>query len=282
MRGVRVLLVIAPCLASIAEKKATGSLISPIDNFQASLIASTAHGTTLALQTVLVNNDSKQRAIVLIMHHSGVVEDLCQEGPTLLLGNVKVMAEAKSLGIFGNPGLRDRLSILDRSTIACMTGLASDVDYVTRVLQKGVEKYRAVYDGETLAMSQTMSAYQHVQACSKLMQDSCRMQGSRPFGVQSMFIGRSSFGLDVFTVDTGGSVRHWKRGSAVGRKGFVICKRLSDYEVTEPLETLRVGVKACSEELGSNGRFSAFLLNWDDADNAISIHEICPSQIVPK
>jgi 20S proteasome alpha/beta subunit len=317
---VRVLLLIAAVgqASTKADKKGTYPLISPIDNFRESLVASAAHGTTLALQTTIVrrpvrdgedpeeqhdtdDDGSKQDAIILILHHGSVAEKedgLVEEGNTRLVGNLKVKADESSVLAAGLPA--DRLSILNRNTIVGMTGLASDVDYVTRVLRKKVEQYRSIHDGATAALTRSLSTFQLVQLCSQLLQDSCRIQGARPFGVQSLFIGKKASpssslggdGLDIFTVDTGGSSRHWQRGAAIGRKSFAICQRLSDYDATTtigPLETLRVGIQACAEEFSSDGsssssskngrRFSAFLLQWDNGTNTISVDQVCPVQV---
>jgi 20S proteasome alpha/beta subunit len=300
--------------------KGTNPLISPIDNFRESLVASAAHGTTVALQTRILqrpvrddgadpeqqqhdtdDSGSKQDAIILILYHGSVAEKedwLVEEGTTRLVGNLKVNADESSVLAAGLPA--DRLSILNRNTIVGMTGLASDVDYVTRVLRKKVEQYRSIHDGATAALTRSLSTFQLVQLCSQLLQDSCRIQGARPFGVQSLFIGKKASpssslggdGLDIFTVDTGGSLRHWQRGAAIGRKSFAICQRLSDYDATTtigPLETLRVGIQACAEEFSSsdgssssskNGRrFSAFLLQWDNGTNTISVDQVCPVQV---
>jgi hypothetical protein len=54
-----VLLLVAVGQASTADKRAANPLISPIDNFQDSLVASAAHGTTLALQTMLVDHETE-------------------------------------------------------------------------------------------------------------------------------------------------------------------------------------------------------------------------------
>lgn len=255
--------------------------MSPIDNFQESLIASASHGTTLALQTILEADDgSTQEAVVLILHHDGKEEESAEESSVFYAGNVAVHSK-KMLQEDLSVNIRERLSILDTNTLVCMTGLASDVDFLVRVLQKGVETHRSVHDGEAQAFSKSMLPFQHVHELSRLMQDSCTTVGSRPFGVHALFVGRASraMKLDVYTVDPGGSLRHWKRGSAAGRKGFAVCKRLSDYRIGDPLEALRMGIEACTQECGSDGHFSAFLLRPSSSTRFIDLNQIHSSQI---
>lgn len=269
------------CQASSNDKKPSGLLLSPIENFQESLIAATSHGTAVALQTVFEADDgSKNEAVLLILHSEGTGGESLDDGATLYSGNAAV--ESNKLGELDvKEVLGERLAILDQSTIACMTGLASDVDFLFRVLQKGAESQRSVHNGDTPTFSRSMSAFQHVQALCKLMQDSCFRKGTRPFGVQAMFVGKSSTNqnLDVFTVDPGGSFRHWKTGSAIGKKGFAICKRLSDYRVGDPLDALKQGIEACIEEFGLAGHFCAFFVRPNSTTRSVELHQIHSGQI---
>lgn len=128
-----------------------------------------------------------------------------------------------------------------------MTGLSSDVDHVTRVLQKHVQDHRGIFDEASLPMPVSGIA----KWLAETVRSAAKWNGGRPYGLQALLVGREdSQNLSVYSVDPSGAWRHWGSGcTAIGRNSEDIRQQLHDELQEEPanlnpLRSLKVALKA--------------------------------------
>jgi len=150
--------------------------------------------------------------------------------------------------------------MLGRNVICSMTGLASDIDHVSRVVQQGIHTDQIIYDGEPSTITTAASAaaaargsiLQHVQSFATVVRDAARWKGGRPYGIQALVmsttgvIGNGRGGNDggddkqkrttttttttttrVYSIDPSGAWRSWTSGAcAIGRNAEQIREQL--------------------------------------------------------
>ncbi|KAL3925717.1 MAG: hypothetical protein SGILL_000224 [Bacillariaceae sp.] len=134
-------------------------------------------------------------------------------------------------------------------SLCCMTGLAMDVEHVTRVLQKFADDEYNVFDIPPTTYSMT-------QSLAKLFRDVCLVDGTRPYGVQAMMIGCDDVdphqrgGLCMYSIDPSGTWQSWGKACAIGKFGREVrgllgkklrsmpATSLSSIEVPQALEHL--------------------------------------------
>ena len=115
--------------------------------------------------------------------------------------------------------------------IGSMTGLSSDVDHVSRVVQQGVHTHRIIYD----ATSFPCPVSQLVTSMAGTVRDAAKWKGGRPYGLQAMLVGsnnnsrQSMNKMRVYTVDPSGAWRSWGSGcTAIGRNAEGVRQNLYD------------------------------------------------------
>jgi 20S proteasome alpha/beta subunit len=169
--------------------------------------------------------------------------------------------------------------------LLAMTGLFVDVDYLTRQIQSMLHQYRTIYeesnyddhtidmDGNSLLSSSSSTTalvspksivllHRILFQLSYLLREATMYTNRRPFGVQTLLIGRNvgihntvpvqppnqsettrttttddpttqsqqrrihTSMLRIYTLDPSGSYQHWLYGTAIGRNAFMVRQRL--------------------------------------------------------
>jgi 20S proteasome alpha/beta subunit len=166
-----------------------------------------------------------------------------------------------------------------------MTGLASDVEHLSRRLQRHEDAHWNIYDTP-------LTTFSLQQKVAGVLQQTAQRQGSRPFGVQLLIMGCDDLSKDkgacLFTIDPSGSWQSWGRATAIGKYAAQTRKQLSkqlakqDKEQNENedssialLKTLEDIVRAwkatCTEENVSRDvdeEYQALVL-WRDEETSI-------------
>lgn len=110
-------------------------------------------------------------------------------------------------------------------TICAMTGFAPDVEHLCRILQRSVESYDTIYD-------KRMTTFKMVERFSDILQDAAFSNGSRPFGVQALFVGvddvNPNHPLCVYSMDPSGSWQSWGGTTAIGRHARQVREQLAN------------------------------------------------------
>jgi len=136
------------------------------------------------------------------------------------------------------------------NAVCSMTGLASDIDYLTSTAQNLVDDHRYVYDGASHAQSPSLPTGQLVQLLTYVLQRETVLNDQRPLGVQVLLVGRdkpniynnnsaSTFDdgrgkkkknlpstFTIITLDPSGGYRHWGGGAAIGRNAASVRQQL--------------------------------------------------------
>jgi 20S proteasome alpha/beta subunit len=105
-----------------------------------------------------------------------------------------------------------------------MTGLASDVEYLSRVLLKQVDMDRILYES-----SRTLPTRELVQELAGHLRTEAAYATGRPYGVQALVVGATTSKgkqLGIYTLDPSGGVRHWGCATAIGKEALEVRKQL--------------------------------------------------------
>jgi 20S proteasome alpha/beta subunit len=100
------------------------------------------------------------------------------------------------------------------NSLCAMTGLASDVEQVCRILQRQVDGHFNVYDDNLPVHSMT-------ERVGELLHQATISKGGRPFGVQTILVGGSDIDrakkFCLYTIDPSGSWQSWPWGTSIGK-----------------------------------------------------------------
>jgi 20S proteasome alpha/beta subunit len=270
---------------SVAAKSASN--ISPIRNFEPSLAASSAQGTTISVS--YPRDGSRQQTGIVVVFRSpykgGSVRKKSAKTDWTLIDGIRVRPTSSDTAT--NSESSHRWTLLS-DALCCMTGLASDVDYLSRCIQKQVDTHRVVYEG-----TRVFSALQLVRVLCELLQEATKgSSGGRPYGVQALIVGTSPTrdALQMYTVDPSGGFRHWGTGTAIGRGAALVRKHVYRQNITnqtpptcakEALEVaLRASFSANKELFDANADdpYQALLV-WTDEQGRFRVGSIDESVI---
>ena len=212
------------------------SVMSPIQNLEASLAASMAQSTTIAVKS----NDS---CVVLAYQSSNNRASKLLAKPLLIKS-----FEKSGLALCSSPDssfstLLSRLRFLTPLCFCTMTGFAADVSHLMNVLAKIAESHQAVY-------SEHLPLAKCVRSLSSILQRAARLDGGRPYGIQSLMIGLDSNhgsgrGFQIYSCDPTGLYRYFSSGKAViGRQAESIGKELSMSSPDDAISALSVCLQA--------------------------------------
>ncbi|KAL3913326.1 MAG: hypothetical protein SGILL_006537, partial [Bacillariaceae sp.] len=117
---------------------------------------------------------------------------------------------------------------LGTQSLCAMTGLAMDVEHLTRVLQKQVDDDLNIFDHSSTTYSMT-------QELSRVLRNVCLREPTRPLGVQALLVGCDNIddattttlnnsggnggGLCMYSLDPSGTWQSWGKASAIGKFG---------------------------------------------------------------
>jgi 20S proteasome alpha/beta subunit len=261
---------------------------TPIRNFEPSWAASAAQGTTVALSYPIVREGRISEGIILLLRSQSTstkkIPTPDERGPPTLtwIEHEGLQVSLQAPDLITSYEASQRWTLLGTTALCCMTGLASDVDYLARVLQKQVDVHRIIYEG-----SRRMPVLQIVRSLAELLQEAASYQGGRPYGIQSLIIGRSNRRLMLYTLDPSGGYRQWGTATAIGRHAQSIRQQLSKALSEGPptsgpvaLEiALRASLQALRDELVNTGadHYQALLV-WE-ADGHMCVGTIDPQQV---
>jgi 20S proteasome alpha/beta subunit len=278
------------CLIILSlQANAHGS--SPIRNLEPSWAASSAQGTTIAVSYPIGSKDNEVGGV-------GVVLLMRSPVPARSIEALSSEEEASSSWVELD-GLRvvqhavDTLTTADASrrwtplgsALCCMTGLASDVDYLSRALQKQVDLHRTIYGG-----SHPLTTLKIVRKLATLLQEAAQYQGGRPYGVQALIVGQDRSSLNIFTLDPSGGFRHWDCATAIGRSAQQAKKHLHESLSSNKVpqdgskaleEAIRASIKAMREASldPAADRYEALLVRTIKTNRELCVATIDPDQV---
>ena len=305
---------------SSSTRSSAGTLLSPIKEFGPSWAASSAHGTSIAVPCSLRMGDETENpkdAVILLLRYgkasvtspwksASSVDESDRSAQTMdglrIVGPVHQSADSTTADASSK-----RWVFLGATAVCSMTGLASDIDYLTSVLQKQVEDHRLVYDGASSAQTSGLPTGQVIQMLAFVLQKETEYEHQRPLGVQALVVGRDPKpkhnvsgknrppAFTIFTLDPSGGFRHWGGGAAIGRNAAFVRKQLHEHlskdttvqvrDGTTTLELcLRSSIEARREEATKHGeesdQYEALLL-WEvgTTDGQFCVASIDPTLV---
>jgi 20S proteasome alpha/beta subunit len=249
------ILLIAQSIESVqGSSNSIASTTSPINNWDPSWAASSAQGTVVAVSYPIqdkLSPDNDGHGVVLLMRSPTARKDApsSTKGPP---NNKDCSTSTSAVHVDGLrvfPHSTNVMTAADSSrrwmpigstAICCMTGLASDVDYLSRTLQKQANTHRTIYES-----SHAMATLKVVKNLAGMLQGAVQFKEGRPFGVQALVVGLDRTRLNLFSLDPSGGFRHWGSATAIGRGAQQVRKHLHESLVASSNKT---------EEVPSNGK----------------------------
>lgn len=262
----------------------SGVGLSPIANFEESWVASSAQRTIVALPVQL--NVEEQGVILLLRSRESECIEFHSVEAARDVAGLRLLEQVPRSVQDSAASSISHLTRLGPTTICSMTGLASDVEYLSRVLQQTIENHRTIHDEASVTQSKFLSPFQLVQTSCRLIQEATISKGSRPLGLQALFIGYhpdQPEHLDIFTVDPSGSFHHWPRGTAIGRNAVSLRSELAkafDVENSSNAKNVLEGaLRRCidGDNPTSASQFMATLVTRQSS--ALSFSIVDPNQI---
>ena len=181
---------------------------SPIKHLEASIAASTAYSTIVAIQCdeclILVSRSPSKETCSLMSLVAADVDTSNFQGLTICSGTPK------------------RWLQLTQDTVCTMTGFTPDIQHLTGVIKRQVESHQSLY-------SEPHSIHLTMRELATVMRRTAQREGSRPFGVQALMVGRDAGGWQTYTVDPSGLWRHFASGAtAIGRHADKVKEELKE------------------------------------------------------
>jgi len=225
-----------PSSRSVAAASRTSSdaSSSPVRNLEPSLAASQASATAIAFRF-------QQEAILLVLRSPAANIYRPPLAPTTLsssgdeasssswrgeiLSELRVTPVGQQYHTSCLVHFAPAWISLGPHSLCAMTGLASDVEHLVRVLQKDVDTHYNVFD-------QPMTTHSMVtEGLASTMTNEC-LSGRRPFGVQGLLIGADDVDpkrtFCVYTIDPSGAWQSWGSGiTAIGKYAKIVQEQLA-------------------------------------------------------
>ena len=239
------LLLLSVLLISFRGSKSSsvggGLSISPVEHLEASVAASSAHGSVAAIKSV---QDEQECVILVIFSPSKTIalQKVEQKLPSQRRFGLKVSQEANTH--------QPRWTQLGESSVCAMTGFASDIQHLTGVTLNQVESHQSLY-------SHAMSVDRIVRALAACVQRPARSK-ARPYGIQALIVGLDAQRkFQLYTVDPAGGWQHYGGGAtAVGRGAEEVraqlYKALKDRLATKDKDTKQALKMAISSLVGKS------------------------------
>lgn len=234
----------------------------PMANLEASLVASAAHSTTVAVRhgscVVVLDRQPKSKSSPL-----EITTDEVSSAPFVDMFGLRLsLDESAEVSTTASRSL-----LLGNECFCSMTGFTPDVAHLQRVLEKDVEVHEFVY-------SQCMPFRKTALSLSSYLQRAAESSGSRPFGVQALLVGYEAGSVHLMTCDPTGSLRHYGGiATAIGRHSSLVRKALVDrvadvHDVASSLLAAYKSIEAAIEEANQgrqDSKFSARVIWWDES-----------------
>jgi Proteasome subunit len=250
-----------PCFSD-SRTAALHARFSPIPNFGPSWVASSAHGTSIAIRCQIhpTNVPDCTDAVLLILRSTSPSKSLSDDAvlKTLDVDGIRIIEPMyHSLDELTWQQSSRRWTFLGSTALCSMTGFSLDVDYLTRFAQKVVDDSRRVLESTSVVRSMPLSTLQIVQTLAEEIQEAGQWQGGRPYGIQALLIGKdypagNAAALGIYTLDPSGSYRSWNGGTAIGRDAKAVREKMYEYwksphrkcNSSSPRSALFVGLRA--------------------------------------
>ena len=198
-----VMLLFMVCTPSNAAK-----LSSPIPHLEASLAASTAHSTVVALCceddcVILVSRSPKKETFSNLLLPPRI--------------ETTDLMERCGLTVCTDTAVAKKWHQWTPTTLGTMTGFAADCQHLLGVVRRQVESHQALY-------TEPQPLAKIVRTLATLMQVAAQREGSRPYGVSALMVGYASGGWQTYTVDPTGS---WRVAAVIGRHANKVQEELN-------------------------------------------------------
>ena len=211
--------------SSISGTSGSKDILTPIPRWQESWTASQAHGTAMAMAV--------QDCLVMFLRSpsTNVYKPVFSATDTLEVNGLRVEridGEHQHASMQYAPSWFP----VGSHTLCAMSGLALDVEHISRVLQKKVHDHWFVYQT-------SMTTHAMAQKVASVLQNECLLKGSRPYGVQCILAGCDDIegGLCIYSIDPTGAWQSWGRATAIGKFGTdvrrVLAKKLLSSSIKE-------------------------------------------------
>lgn len=264
LRGFRCLAALLGCLALVATTTPIKIVSANVfQNLGPSLAASMSQGTTVAVPCVIssptissedtsttTNNENKTCDGVVILTRtpkkhayetktsfsSSSAHSRKSKVGDLMVHSLDDHNNNEMISSFTEPVLPKRWNVLGESNVVCMTGFSPEVHLLTRLLQEIVESERRILESSYAKGSSSGSGsiswspppVKLMKQLATYYQSSTLSPASRPFGVQTLLVGRSSDRSrcwQVWTLDPAGSLRSGRLG-AIGKEAPAVLEKL--------------------------------------------------------
>lgn len=117
------------------------------------------------------------------------------------------------------------------NSLCAMTGLASDVEHLARILQRQVDNHYNVY-------TKPLTTHATTQRVANVLQQAAQAKGGRPFGVQTLMVGGDDVDptrkMCVYSMDPSGSWQSWGGATAIGKYAKQVRDALAKKRATPP------------------------------------------------
>ena len=216
--------------ASSSGASSAAALASPIRHWDASWTASCAQGTAIAMSCqdcllLFIRSPSSNVWKPSLVPPNDRPED--EEDNLLGLPVVCLQDPSTTTSATKHTQVHFAPSWLSFSNALCaMTGLASDVEHLARILQRQVDNYWNVYN-------KPLTTHDMTARVSRVLQHAAQSKGGRPFGVQMLLVGTDDIDaadrkLCVYTIDPSGSWQSWVGGAtAIGKYAKQVRQQLA-------------------------------------------------------
>jgi 20S proteasome alpha/beta subunit len=206
---------------SLASTRDSSGVSAPVRHFEPSWAASGAQGTAVALRV-------EDSVLVFLRSPASNIwrpSSKSPQSPEEMIAGLRVTPIQPAQAQFAPSWLS-----VGPNSFCAMTGLASDVEHLSRVLQKQVDAHWNIYDKHLTTHSMTMGLAETFQQAT--------FSGSRPFGVQVLLVGGDDYDEErtfcVYSIDPSGTWQSWGGTTAIGKYAKSVREELAKKRRIKP------------------------------------------------
>jgi 20S proteasome alpha/beta subunit len=168
-----------------------------------------------------------------------------------------------------------------------MTGLASDVEHLGRILQRQVDNHYNVY-------LKPLTTHAMTQRLANILQQVAQAKGGRPFGVQALMVGGDDVDptrpLCIYSIDPSGSWQSWGGATAIGkyakqvRQQLAKKRKISPNSLEQALEHIvECWIETCKQEnvnLNAEEDYQVLILRKDSDSETCHLFMVDEDEIL--
>jgi 20S proteasome alpha/beta subunit len=240
----------------ILQRIVSSSSLYPISNLEASLAASTAQGTTIAIRSkegiVLISMSPKEQSSISCHDKDSIDKKSQDDSECFIPITRRGDTICKSLKI-----LQEKYGLA-----ISVTGFAPDCNYVTRYAAGAISEHEFIYGGVLLGCQSLVR-----DTLAPLLREKTMGNGNRPLGIQVMVMGEEKVGngeQTIATLDPSGNTRYWTQHAVIGKHSEIVKKYLtrvsSDSVMSHPQQisnwqdALKLGLSAMLEGIQESSK----------------------------